>query len=348
MMTKGEDSLQMVVLETTQRCNLRCIHCAVSEENNQGGYAWEDLSLEFFNKLLPILNAHRPWVHLSGHGETLMHPKFWEMLEATIGAGCKVKFQTNGTLLTRERVDRIIELGVELIVVSLDAASSELFDRIRRRAKLERILAHLAYLQEAKRRMGSNRPALEIEFVAMRQNIHELPEVIALAAKLGARHVGVTELAEYNLTVGQSLKGDPILAEWVDKADAEAKKRNIAVSYSITMPAKETTGCTEAPEPSNALPAGHDGLRKNCREPWERIFVKHDGKVLPCCYINEPHGDLTVQSFDELWDGEKYRALREGLLGDHPRRECENCPAYAWEPITINDQVAQPIDLKTA
>src|SRR5262249_49330343 len=128
-MSKRQASLQTVVLETTQRCNLRCIHCAVSEENNHGAYAWEDLSIESFYTLVPILSAHRPLVHLAGHGETFLHPRFWEMLEATIRAGCRVKFQTNGTLLTRERVERIVELGVELIVVSLDAASPELFDK---------------------------------------------------------------------------------------------------------------------------------------------------------------------------------------------------------------------------
>src|SRR5262245_4876777 len=238
-MSQRQSILQWVMLETTQRCNLRCIHCAVSEENNRGMYAWEDLPIESFYNLLPILTAHQPWVHLSGHGETFLHPKFWEMLEATIQAGCKVRFQTNGTLLTRERADRVVELGVELMVVSLDAATPELFDKIRRRAKLERILANLRFLQEAKKRRESERPLLEIEFVAMRQNIHELPNVIALAADYGAHLVGVTELAEYPLTVGESLRGDPIMAEWADKAEAMAKKCGIEILYAATIPGRE-------------------------------------------------------------------------------------------------------------
>jgi len=28
--------------------------------------------------------------------------------------------------------------------------------------------------------------------------------------------------------------------------------------------------------------------------------VKHDGKVYPCCDISEPHGDLTVQTFEGI------------------------------------------------
>ena len=332
-MSEPRATLQRVVLETTQRCNLRCIHCAVSEENNRGAYAWEDLRIEFFYKLLPILTAHKPWVHLSGHGETLLHPNFWEMLEATIQAGCKVRFQTNGTLLTRERVERIVELGVDLIVVSLDAASPELFDKIRRRASLDRILTHLGFLQEAKKRIGSERPELQIEFVAMRQNVHELTDVIALAAKYGARLVGVTELNEYALTVGQSLKGDPVMADWAIKAEAEAKRQGINIHYAATIPGREVQGCTPLPDIDSNSPATYRKLRKNCREPWESIFVKHDGRVFPCCYINEAHGDLTVQTFEEMWDHPKYQTLRQSLLSDQPRAECANCPAYAWEPI---------------
>jgi radical SAM protein with 4Fe4S-binding SPASM domain len=338
--------LQWVMLETTQRCNLRCIHCAVSEENNNGAYAWQDLPTESFYKLLPVLTAHKPWVHLSGHGETFLHPDFWEMLEATIHAGCRVRFQTNGTMLTREHAERIVKLGVELIVISVDAASNELFDKIRRRAKLERILANLAYLQEVKSRAGSSRPLLEFEFVAMRQNIHELPDVIALAAKYGAHLVGVTELAEYALTVGQSLRGDPLMREWADKAEVAAKQHGIELLWAATLPEREVpkdslpldvavpavpAAVIEAPVV--ATPAAPPSMRKTCREPWERIFVKHDGKVFPCCYINEAHGDLTVQTFEEAWHDPRYEALRRSLLSSSPRTECANCPAYGWEPI---------------
>src|SRR5262245_19069535 len=340
-MIERKTSLQFVILETTQRCDLRCIHCAVSEENFTRGtetntYAWEDLPIEAFYKVLPILRAHKPWVHLSGHGETFLHPKFWEMLGATIEAGCKVRFQTNGTILTRQSAERIVQLGVELIVVSLDAASPELFNRIRRRARLDRILSHLEFIRDAKKKIGSERPRLQVEFVAMRQNIHELPDVVALAGEYGADTVGVAELHEYALTVGQSLKGDPSMADWADKAEAEAKKWGIGMVFP-PIAGREVSGC---PPSSSQVqidltnPASYRGLRKTCREPWERMFVRYDGRVHPCCYIYETYGNLTVQSFDEMWESPKFQTLRQALLTDQPPPECVNCPAYGWEPIT--------------
>jgi radical SAM protein with 4Fe4S-binding SPASM domain len=169
----------------------------------------------------------------------------------------------------------------------------------------------------------------------MRQNIHELPDVVALAAKYGANTVGVAELHEYALTVGQSLKGDPLMAEWADKAEAEARKWGIGMVFP-PIAGREVAGLEPSAEPVKidlAKPTTYQGLRKSCREPWERMFVRYDGRVHPCCYIYETYGNLTTQTFDEVWNGEQFQNLRSALLTDKPPMECVNCPAYGWEPI---------------
>ncbi len=127
-----EAFLKQVVVETTRRCNLRCIHCKVSPENNEGNYEAIDMSLDVFQKVLPVLRRYKPWVQLSGHGETLLHRHLMQMIERTVLAGCPVKIQTSGTLLRPSRIDKMIRLGVASITFSLDAASKELYEKIRR------------------------------------------------------------------------------------------------------------------------------------------------------------------------------------------------------------------------
>src|SRR5579863_2068268 len=104
--------LKLMVLETTRRCNLRCTHCAVSEENHVGGTPYEagDFPFELFPKLLPILRESKPVVQMSGHGETFLHPHFMEMLEGVVEAGCTPILQTNATLLTPRIVERVVQL----------------------------------------------------------------------------------------------------------------------------------------------------------------------------------------------------------------------------------------------
>jgi len=224
--------LQSFVLETTTRCNLRCVHCASSEENSLGNYDARDLPMELFYKLLPMFQRFRPIVQLSGHGETLHHPNFMEMLEKVIYAGCRVTFQTNGTLLTPQKIEKIMRPGVEGIAISIDDATPELFAKIRRHARLDKILENIRLINETKKRLRTDRPQLTFEFVAMRQNIHELPSAVRMAGELGVANFLVAELIEYNLTRGQSLVNDPLMVEWVSEAEAEAR-RTIFAPYQV-------------------------------------------------------------------------------------------------------------------
>ena len=334
-------SLNYFVLETTRRCNLRCIHCWVSEENNLGNYDERDLPIELFRKLLPMLRRFKPTVQLSGHGETFLHPNFMEMLEEVVRAGCKATFQTNGTILTPRTVERFVRTGVENIVISIDGVSGEVFDKIRRRTSLNKIVDNIRLINETKKRLNTEWPHLGIEFVAMRQNIQELPATIKLAGELGAVIFQVAQLAEYNMTRGQSLANDPLMAEWTPRAEAEARKWGINLRLPPNIPGRQEADPVfgaAAIDPSN--PASYKGLRKACTEPWERIFVQYNGDVRPCCVIGESYGNLSTQSFEQIWDGPKYRSLRQSLLSDEPFAVCVRCPLYGWERVEADESLA--------
>lgn len=340
---QAEPLLKFLVLETTRRCNLRCVHCAVSEENNLGAYDARDLPMDLFRKILAILRDFRPKVQLSGHGETLLHPHFMNMVEEVCRLGCQVVFQTNGTILSHQQVERFVRLGVERIVFSIDAASAGLFEKIRRRAKLTHVLSNIHLLNETKRTFGSSRPTLGVEFVAMRQNIHELPLVVRLAGELGAATVQVAELTEYNLTRGQSLANDPLMIPWAKQAAEEAVAWGVQLLLPSNIPRSQGT----AAEPEERVidadnPATYRGFRKDCNEPWESMFVQFSGEVRPCCVITESYGNLSVQNFEEVWHGQKYQALREALISDAPPAPCLRCPFKAWRVIDSATAVTEP------
>lgn len=353
--------LKLMVLETTRRCNLRCIHCAVSEENTLGNYEAGDLPIGLFHKLLPMLEEFKPIVQLSGHGETLLHPNFLEMLEQVADAGCTPILQTNGTLLNARFAERIVQLGVDLMVVSIDGASPEVFEKIRRRAKLDKILNNIRLVNQAKQRLNKVTPHLGLEFVAFRQNIHELPEVIRMAGELGATHVQVAELHEFPLTRGESLVNDPLMTDWTERAEAEARKWDVKLTLPPHIPGREVarpeqdlvmianapSPQAEAPKPAPPPTPSYQGLRKTCREPWEKTSIQYNGDVWPCCVIDRSYGNLHTQSFEEIWNGPKYQALRASLLSDQPYQVCVDCPFYGWEsaePSGAEDHLEQLLD----
>jgi radical SAM protein with 4Fe4S-binding SPASM domain len=321
--------LRRVVIDTTRRCNLKCIHCKVSPENNEGNYQAIDMPLEVFGRLVPMLRAYHPQVQLSGHGETLLHRSFMHMLEQAVSAGCEVTFQTNGVLLTPRKIEEIIRLGVTSITFSLDAASAELYQKIRRGANFEKVVGNIGAVAEIRDRL--KRPVLlGMEFVVMRMNMHELPDLVRLAARLGVAHLQVAHLDEYNLTRGQAVTRDPSILPWIESAEKEARAHGIGLRLPSNLPRSGGGAADGLPPHREGPPAG---LRKACTEPWDSLMVRPNGEVLPCCIIHEPYGNLARQSFEEIWSNNKYRKLRSALLSDRPFEQCKSCTFYGWEPV---------------
>lgn len=330
--------LKYFCLETTTRCNLQCIHCVSSKENNPGGFEYFDLPMSLFDKILPMLEEFRPSIQLNGDGETLLHPDFMQMLENLTQAGCPVTYQTNGMLLTPQNVEQSIRGGVENIWISIDAATPQLFAEIRRNARLEKIIENIRLINEIKNRLGTETPKICFRFTAMRKNIHELPSVVKLSGELKAAALMVGGLCEYNLTRGQSLVNEPLMTEWLTKAREEGQnwaglKLWFPVESSKTAP-QTPTAKARVVDPAN--PLTYKGMRKTCNEPWERMFMRASGKVQPCCNLDPSYGDLSVQSLEEIWLGPKYQNLRSSLLTDKPLDACAQCTLYGWEPIDLS------------
>ena len=91
-----------------------------------------------------------------------------------------VSFHTNGLLLTEDMSERLIRAGLDHLTISIDGATKETY-KATRGAKLETLLENLRGLQRAKERLGSRYPRIMFKSVLMKQNLHELPELVDLA-----------------------------------------------------------------------------------------------------------------------------------------------------------------------
>ncbi len=107
----------VVVWNSTRTCNLKCIHCYMDSDSQK--YQGE-LSTEEARRFIDDLaDFHVPVLLFSG-GEPLIRPDFFELAEYTISKGIRPTLSTNGTLITREAAQRIKDLGVGYVGISLD------------------------------------------------------------------------------------------------------------------------------------------------------------------------------------------------------------------------------------
>ncbi|WP_461394963.1 radical SAM/SPASM family putative metalloenzyme maturase, partial [Deferrisoma sp.] len=119
-----------------------------------------------------------------------------------------IGFQSNGLLLDGARARSLVEAGLGRICLSLDAVSPATFARIREGGDVGALDRAFAALAEAERAVG-RRVEKGIEFVAMRDNVAELPAVVRWAAGRGATFALVTQVLPYDERLVDQAAYDP-------------------------------------------------------------------------------------------------------------------------------------------
>jgi MoaA/NifB/PqqE/SkfB family radical SAM enzyme len=291
------------------------------------------MPFETFTRLLDQFPGLRE-VQLQGMGEPLMHPRFFDMVAFARGRGLRVGINTNLTLLTPARAERCVTSGLSDLSASLDGATAETFEHIRVRARFERVVANLAGLMEAKRRLGGPTPQVRIVAVAMRQNLHELADLVGLAHGLGIGEVFVQHLCHdfgedglpdrylpmREFTRDQTLLGEDLgrIERCFDAAGRAASELGVE----LRLP---------SPRP-RIHPPGTPG-RSRCEWPWTGAYVSYRGEAMPCCMVGTPDraawGNMAERGVAAVWDGPAARAFRDALGSDEPPGVCRSCSVYS-------------------
>jgi MoaA/NifB/PqqE/SkfB family radical SAM enzyme len=290
------------------------------------------MDFDIFTRLLGQFPALEE-LQLQGLGEPMMHPRFFEMIEAAVARGIKVGTNTNATLLTARRAERCVTSGLHEIHISIDGATAETYERIRVRARFDRVIANVRGLVEARRRLDSRTPSIRMVVVAMRQNLHEFPDLVRLARDLGIDTVFVQHLchdfgesslpAHYRpmrgFVDGETLVGsDPSRIEhFFNEARRVASELGVDLRLPRTQPRMH--------------PPGTPG-RRRCDWPWRGAYVSYQGLSMPCCMVATPDriqlGNMAELGAEAVWNGEDYRAFRDALSSESPPEVCRSCAIY--------------------
>ncbi|WP_030437188.1 radical SAM protein [Actinoplanes subtropicus] len=311
-------------VEITSACNLRCTMCLVRYRPPVNKLAGA-MRPELFRRLVDEVPVRR--LTLQGLGEPLLSPYLPEMIATAVGRGIRVGFNSNATLLTGRRARELVESGLDWLHVSLDGAGPAVYEAIREGASFDRVVGNLAGLVRAKRELGSATPWIRVVFVAMRDNVADLPGLARLLARIGVDELRVQNLSHdfadtdpagayreiREFTAGQAL--------WSDQ-DTERARSMFAEAARVAAPAGLRL----------RVPALADEGGGNCTWPWDAAYVTSAGLVQPCCMVMGDDrvvlGDLNRSSFAEIWCGEAYQDFRRRLDSADPPDVCRGCSLY--------------------
>jgi len=327
--------LSKVYVEPTSRCNLMCRTCMRNVWDEPLG----NMTPATFARVIDGLSAFDPppAVFFGGIGEPLFHPGLVSMVRQAKAAGASVEAITNGTLLDERYARDLIAAGLDVLWVSLDGATPESYADVRLGAALPDVLANLARFQALCDSRRSPSPRMGIVFVAMKRNVAELPDMVRLAADWGVPKLRVQNLshsfddtgpeAEYmeilDFTAAEALwqEGDTEGRALAEESFAEARALAGRLGVALRLP---SLGEGDRPARARGAPG--------CDWPWRSSYVRHDGKVQPCCMLMGDGrailGDARGAGFEGAWRGPAYGAFRAALLSDAPPDVCRGCSMY--------------------
>jgi MoaA/NifB/PqqE/SkfB family radical SAM enzyme len=158
-----------VVVDTTYTCNIVCGMCHLSS-NYFKIPANPHISVDLIKIIIPLLKTSRT-VFLLGRGEPLMHPKIYDII-SLIKDQCPdiyMAFTTNGILLTKRNILKLLDAKLDQINISLDGPDIE-----RGHPQFDKVKANLRELALQKAARGVEYPAIHISYVIGKDNESEL------------------------------------------------------------------------------------------------------------------------------------------------------------------------------
>lgn len=330
--------LSRVYIEPTTACNLQCRMCM----RNVWGEPIGHMEWRTFSRILESILAleQPPSVLFGGLGEPLMHPDVPRMVGEVKRMGCAVEMITNGMLLDRARTSALLDAGLDILWVSIDGASPECYVDVRREGEWSRVMENLERLRDLKIQKRSELPEIGISFVAMRRNLAELPDVLRLEHRIGARKFLVTNVYPHTLELL-----DEILYR---RSIGESLWNRSTIRMARMDPERCSTGTLE-----NIIQGLYAPRLEGVELLWSTdtcpfiargsTCVRWDGAVSPCLPLLHTHesylenrlrttsahtmGSVHEQTLQEIWMSPEYVGLRRRLedFDFSPCTSCNSC-----------------------
>ncbi len=318
--------LDWLQIEISSSCNAACTYCP------QTGYksVWSKrfLGPEVLDNIMPFLHP-KTYIHLQGWGEPFLHPHFFTMLESIKKQGFKVGTTTNGTLLSKEKIERLMDVGLDLLAFSTAGCSSEESDRIRRGTSLRRVVRHIETIQALRESRQSPFPKVHIAQMLLRSNLPHLDTYPAFWRNLGVEQVVLSSLS---LVTRPELQDEARLADTPEEWD-EFKER----LYDL----RKNNGLRNMLHFHLVSPYL---LFKRCSENIEKsAVVGSGGDVSPCVMVNLPvsapvthwvygaghtrknisWGNVRNKDIQTIWNSKEFRIFRK--LEEMNTGQCDTC-----------------------
>jgi len=312
--------LPLVTLYLTERCNSRCVTCDYWRTGR------DHLTLAKLEALLPSLRNMGTRVALLSGGEPLLNPEWRAIASALRNAGIERWLLTSGLSLAKHATT--VAALFDAATVSLDGACAATYQAIRGLDAFDVVCEGIVALARAGLAPG-------VRVTVQRANYREMPHLVRLARRLGARQISFLAVDVGNPhAFGRDA---PFLDGLALRREDVAELAAVILEMSTDLAPEFSSGfIAESPAKLGRLPAYFAALNDDgefpsvrCNAPEFSAVVGVHGALSPCFFIPGPDAPGGVADLEHALDAGNMRALRDDIRAGR-RPECTRCVCSLW------------------
>ncbi len=282
-------------IEPTNHCNLKCPECpsGLGELTRPLGL----LKTDDFKSLIDQIKKTGFYVQLYFQGEPYINKNLPQMIKYAQENKIYISVSTNGHFISEKNVDFIIENAPDKLIFSIDGLDEETYQNYRVGGTFKNADEGLRVLINRRKELKKKLPYIELQFIVMKQNEHQIAELFKYGKEVGVDKVTLKTMQVSNYE--NAVKFLPKNPKY---------RRYIVSDNSIRIKNK---------------------LKNHCFALWRTSVITWDGKVVPCCFDKDANftlGYLANEKFKDVWLSQNYMQFRQGVLDDRKALEmCKNC-----------------------
>lgn len=348
--------LKKLYIEPTTLCNLNCKMCF---RHTWFDESFSHMDMADFRRALETMPKSVETIFFGGMGEPLFHPQILDMISLAAETGAEVELLTNGTLLTENMINGIIDAGLGRLWISIDDletdssinAAAELADTAHSgHGHSGQVLSNIRAFNRIRQKKLSS-VTLGITFVAMKSNVHQLAKLPFFIAQHLVDEVNVSNIQPTD----EDSQSEMLYTGMVNMYTGPAKGSMLPT---VRLPFFDMN-VAEAAESVRALMSKQNfelmfndqpvmrrsGYCKFVREGM--CFVRSDGEVCPCMallhngytWLSNVHrkiyycsfGNIKTAPLSEIWGSDEYKTFRRKFddFDFSPCMYCGHCERFS-------------------
>lgn len=322
---------KQVEFEIATTCTKKCIHCEHTHWARDTQVR-KRLSYDEITNVLEQFPGLR-WASLVGEGSSFEHPDMMKLVKYLRKRNIMNYMPEHMSDWTDKTFETILNEDMDGIAVSFDAATKQTYEKLKVGCDFDKVVANLKRLVDEKHKRKSPLPEITFTYIAMKDNVHEIPQYVDLIADISDRkgfgvgsRIGIVRLLAFKQIL--DLQMEDIPQDIINEAHSHAEKRGVFINFTGTNVREE-------------LPA------PECCIAWMEPYIFMPGYVSQCCAVfisnNRPfirkyaHGNLFEEDIKTVWNNKSYKTLRYLInKKDAPIPiQCAHCRVFNTLPREI-------------